>query len=262
MSPYHRTPLPTLDGLPSRGLFVPLQDPSSANHLLASVSRDERPVRLRGSVSVPTVPAPASTTAAPFSRARCRKASIREVAHSGVPLVAAIPRGLEPMRTANAASMGRHVHRGRAASSLTPGGHCTLCRARVESMSPSRSTGLSAAAILVPKALVERAPRLIAARLGPVRARWLAEGRMSRCGIPSSVRSELAGVAACQDRPGWVSVREEGVRFEEVCPELKLRRVPCVLAAVAGVEAVCVSVSRLPAVGAHRGVHSRSSWGF
>jgi len=68
---------------------------------------------------------------------------VREVAHSGVPLVAAIPRGLEPMSTANAVFMGRHVHRGQAASSLTPGGHCTLCRALVESMSPSHSTGQS-----------------------------------------------------------------------------------------------------------------------
>jgi hypothetical protein len=67
MSPYHRPPFPTPDGLPSRGLSCPLQDPSSASHLLASVSRFERPVRLRGSVSVPIVPAPASPTAAPLS---------------------------------------------------------------------------------------------------------------------------------------------------------------------------------------------------
>jgi hypothetical protein len=75
MSPYHRPPFPTPDGLPSRGLSCPLQDPSSASHLLASVSRFERPVRLRGSVSVPIVPAPASPTAAPLSELRRREAS-------------------------------------------------------------------------------------------------------------------------------------------------------------------------------------------
>lgn len=87
-------------------------------------------------------------------------------------------------------------------------------------------------------------------------------GRMSWSGIPSSGRAELEGVAACQSRRGWVSVREEGARFEEVCPEWKLRHVPFVIGAVAGADAVHVSLPRSPAVGAHRGVHSRSSWGF
>lgn len=75
MSPYHRTPFPTADGLPSRGLFCPLQDPSPAMDRLAPMSRDERPVRFRGSVSVPIRPAPASMTAAPLSELRHREAS-------------------------------------------------------------------------------------------------------------------------------------------------------------------------------------------
>jgi hypothetical protein len=75
MSPYHQPPLPTPDGLSSRGLLIPLQDPSLAFHRLAPVFRDERPVRLRGSVSVPIVPAPTSATAAPLPEHRCGEAS-------------------------------------------------------------------------------------------------------------------------------------------------------------------------------------------
>jgi hypothetical protein len=62
--------------------------------------------------------------------------------------------------------------------------------------------------------------------------------------------------------PWGVSVREEGARLEEVYPERKLCRVACVIVAVAGADAVFVSVPRLPATGARRGVHSRPSWGF
>jgi hypothetical protein len=62
--------------------------------------------------------------------------------------------------------------------------------------------------------------------------------------------------------PWGVSVREEGARLEEVYPERKLCHVPCVIVAVAGADAVFVSVSRLPATGTRSGVHSRPSWGF
>jgi hypothetical protein len=188
---------------------------------------------------------------------------VREVASLRCP-----PRRRDPARsraesTANAALMGRHVHRGQAASSLTPGGHCTLCRARVESMSPSRSTGLSAAAFRVPEGIgAARAPRLITARRGPVRARRWAVWRMSRCGIPSSVRSRMGSVAACQHRRGSVSVRKEGARLEEVYPEWKLCHVPVVIGAIAGADSVFVCVPRLPVSRTRREVHSRSSWGF
>jgi hypothetical protein len=113
-----------------------------------------------------------------------------------------------------------------------------------------------------PKALV-RGERLSSSpRLLTREGRQRVAGRMSRFGIPSPVRSVREGVAACQYRRGWVSVREEGARFEEVCPEWKLRHVPCVVRAVAGADAVAESVPRSPAADARRGVHSRSSWGF
>jgi hypothetical protein len=113
-----------------------------------------------------------------------------------------------------------------------------------------------------PKALV-RGERLSSSpRLLTREGRQRVAGRMSRFGIPSPVRSVREGVAACQYRRGWVSVREEGARFEEVCPEWKLRYVPCVVRAVAGADAVVESVPRSPAADARRGVHSRSSWGF
>ena len=67
VSPYHRPTLPPTDGLPSRGLFDPLQGPSFMNHQLSPTILDGRPVRLRGSVSVPIVPAPADAIAAPLS---------------------------------------------------------------------------------------------------------------------------------------------------------------------------------------------------
>lgn len=79
MSPYHRPTLPPTDGLPSRGLFDPLQGPSFMNHRLSPTNPDGRPVRLRGSVSVPIVPAPTSAIAAPLSELRDR-----EVSRSGV----------------------------------------------------------------------------------------------------------------------------------------------------------------------------------
>lgn len=164
MSPYHQPPFPTSDGLPSRGLFCPLQDPSFAIPRLAPRVCDERPVRLRGSVSVPTLPAPASAIAAPLSDSRCGEASGSGVRVSPVSPRCRDPARLDPASTANAALVGRHVLRGQAALSLTPGGHCTLFRARVESMSPSRSTGLSVAAFRWPEGIgAARAPRLITA---------------------------------------------------------------------------------------------------
>jgi hypothetical protein len=105
MSPYHRPPFPTPDGLPSRGLFCPLQDPSPAIHLLASVSRDERPVRLRGSVSVPIMPAPASATAAPLSEIDAVRHLSREVASLRCP-----PRRRDPARSRADEHSRRRVH--------------------------------------------------------------------------------------------------------------------------------------------------------
>jgi hypothetical protein len=105
MSPYHRPPFPTPDGLPSRGLLCPLQDPSSAIHLLASMSRDERPVRLRGSVSVPTVPAPASAIAAPLSELRRREAS-----GSGGRSLRCPPRRRDPARSRADEHGKRRIH--------------------------------------------------------------------------------------------------------------------------------------------------------
>jgi len=76
----------------------------------------------------------------------------------------------------------------------------------------------------------------------------VAAWRMSRCGIPPSVRSSLGGVTACQIRRGWVSVLAEGARFEEVYPEWKLCHVPVVVSAIAGADAVPLPVSRSPAL--------------
>lgn len=61
---------------------------------------------------------------------------------------------------------------------------------------------------------------------------------------------------------GRLRPRGEGVRFEEVCPERKLCRVPFAVVAVAGAAAVSESAPRLPATGARRGVHGRPSWGL
>ena len=105
MSPYHHTPFPTPDGLSSRGLLCPLQDPSSAIHLLASMSRDERPVRLRGSVSVPIVPAPASATAAPLSGLEPVRGRVRGYASLRCP-----PRRRDPARSRADAHSKRRTH--------------------------------------------------------------------------------------------------------------------------------------------------------
>lgn len=248
MSPYHRTPFPTSGGLSSRGLLCPLQDPSFAMHLLASVSRDERPVRLRGSVSVPIVPAPASATAAPLSDLEPVRGRAREYASLRCP-----PRRRDPARSRADTHSKRRTHGASRASRtsrfITDAGRPWhplqgACRVDVTIAFdwPERRR--------VPMARRPwccATPRLITACRGPVRARRWAVGRMSRCGIPSSVRSGPGGVAACLHRRGWVSVVTEGARFEEVYPERKLCHVPCVNRAVAGVDAVPEPVSRSPA---------------
>lgn len=68
----------------------------------------------------------------------------------GVPLVAAIPRGLEPKSNARAVLDGVSRASRQAASSLTPGGPCPFWE-RVESMSPSSSTGPYAAPACSPE---------------------------------------------------------------------------------------------------------------
>jgi len=105
MSPYHPTSLPTPDGLPSRGLFDPLQGPSSENHRLSPTSLDGRPVRLRGSVSVPIVPAPTGATAASLSESRCREAS-----RSGVRVAPVSPSSPRSRAVRANEHSKRHVH--------------------------------------------------------------------------------------------------------------------------------------------------------
>jgi hypothetical protein len=125
-SPYHLPSFPPADGLPSRGLFDPLQDPSFERHQLSPVIPDGRPVRLRGSVSVPIVPASTSATAAPRSEPETVRPRVREYASLRYPPRRRDPSRYEPPSTANAVLVGRHVHRGQAASSLTPGGLASL----------------------------------------------------------------------------------------------------------------------------------------
>jgi len=112
MSPYRRMSLPTHDGLPSRGLLVPLQGPSLVMDRLAPMSHDGRPVRFRGAVSVPIAPAPTGSTAAPLSSLVARRPDDRGYASLRCPPRRRDPSRFEPTIPAEAGLVGRHVHAG------------------------------------------------------------------------------------------------------------------------------------------------------
>jgi hypothetical protein len=89
---------------PPLGFYVPFKILALALPGRMPVSRDGRPDRLRGAVSVPTVPAPTGAAAAPLSNLPVR--AVGRSRRSGVPLVAAIPRGLEPTHAATPLAWG------------------------------------------------------------------------------------------------------------------------------------------------------------
>jgi len=78
---------------PPLGFCVPFKILTLARPGRMPLSHDGRPDRFRGAVSVPTTPAPTGVAAAPRSNGPVR--AVGRSRRSGVPLVAAIPRGLE-----------------------------------------------------------------------------------------------------------------------------------------------------------------------
>ena len=131
--------------------FDPLQDPSFERYRLSPMNLDGRPVRFRGSVSVPIVPASTSAIAAPLSEHRRREAS-----RSGVrvaPVSPSSPRSLAVRAAEHSKRRARGASRASRASRIVTdaGRPCIPRGVRVESMLPSPSTGPSAATVGYPK---------------------------------------------------------------------------------------------------------------
>lgn len=89
---------------PPLGFCVPFKILTLARPGRMPLSHDGRPDRFRGAVSVPTIPAPTGVAAAPLSNGPVR--AVGRSRRSGVPLVAAIPRGLEPTHAATPQAWG------------------------------------------------------------------------------------------------------------------------------------------------------------
>lgn len=245
---------------PPVGFFDPLQDPSFPIHRLSPMSLDGRPVRLRGSVSVPIVPAPTSAIAAPLSEPCAVRHRVREYASLRCPPHRRDPARFElehsKRRDRGPTCIAGKPHAHQAGRPLRPSRGACRVDVAIAFDWPERCHGPR------PEGHGARASRLIAAlrvdREGPTRSSWKDEPVWN----PFFAARGPDGRRRLSVSPWGVSVREEGARLEEVCPERKLCHVPCVVVAVAGADAVFVSVPRLPATGARRGVHSRSSWGF
>jgi len=196
---------------PPVGFFDPLQGPSFENHRLSPTNPDGRPVRLRGSVSVPIVPAPTGATAAPLSEPRCREAS-----RSGVRVAPVSPSSPRSRAVRANEHSKRHVHgasrASRASRIVTDAGRPQhplrgACRVdvaiafdRPECCHRPSPEGHG----------VMTAPRLIAAYRGPKPANcsWKDEPVWN----PFFAAHEADGRCRLSASPWVVSVREEGAR--------------------------------------------------